>query len=235
MSFSNANAGDKPADPYKQKNLEEDITIQQKVEDLNEFITGCKFGMLTTRDASSGGLFSRCMALATQVPRPSLLSIFNPPPPISAYLTKILPQETGGVDLIFHTNTESGKTDDIASDSHTNISFLNSSGEWASISGTARIITDRAAVKKYYSPALKAWIGDLGDGKHNGGPEDPRIGIIKVEAKSATYAIIRKNAMARGVDLAQGIVTGSAPKVNKLRELSEKEVETWRSSNRMVQ
>lgn len=40
---------------------------------------------------------------------------------------------------------------------------------------------------------------------------------------------------ARALDIAQGVVTGSAPAVNKLRELSEQEVETWRSSNRMVQ
>merc|ERR1712058_217569 len=62
----------------------------------------------------------------------------------------------------------SGKTNDIDSDSHINISFLNSSGEWASVSGKASIVTDRDTVKKYYSPALKAWLGDLGDGKHDG-------------------------------------------------------------------
>jgi general stress protein 26 len=102
-------------------------------------------------------------------------------------------QESGGIDLVFHTNTESGKTDDLQSDSHINIAFVNSSGEWASVSGTAEIVTDRETVKKYYSKALKAWIGDLGDGTHNGGPEDPRIGIIRVKANTATYALVRKN------------------------------------------
>lgn len=143
-------------------------------------------------------------------------------------------QEAGGIDLIFHTNTESGKTDEIDSDSNVNISFLNSSGEWASVSGKAAIITDRAVVKKYYSSHLKAWVGDLGDGKHDGGPEDPRIGIIKVSAATATYALVRKNAISRGVELAQGVVTGKPASVNKLRELSEQEIATWRSSNAMV-
>lgn len=144
-------------------------------------------------------------------------------------------QELGGVDLIFHTNTESGKTDDIESDPHVNVSFLNSSGEWASISGTASIITDGSVVKNYYSSSLKAWLGDLGDGKHDGGPEDPRIGIIKVRAKMATYAISRKNALGRAAGVAQGIVTGNVPAVNKLRQLSEEEISTWRRSNKMVQ
>jgi len=207
-SFSNTNTGDKPADPYKEKNLDS-ASIKEKVEDLSEFISAAKFGMMTTRDASTGYLTSRCMALAAK--------------------------ESGGIDLLFHTNTESGKTDELASDPHINISFINSSGEWASISGQASIITDRDYVKKYYSPALKAWLGDLGDGKHNGGPEDPRIGVIRVKTNTATYAIVRKNAMARGVELAQGLVTGKAPAVNKLREISESEVEMWRTSNRMVE
>jgi hypothetical protein len=66
MSFSNTNTGDKPADPYKEKNIDE-ASIKDKVEDLSEFITACKFGMMTTRDGSSGALVSRCMALAAKV------------------------------------------------------------------------------------------------------------------------------------------------------------------------
>jgi hypothetical protein len=82
---------------------------------------------------------------------------------------------------------------------------------------------------------LKAWLGDLGDGKHDGGPEDPRIGIIKVQAKTATYAISRKSALGRAAGIAQGIVTGNVPAVNKLRHLSEEDILTWRRSNKMVQ
>jgi len=207
MSFSNTNIGSKPADPYKEKNIDH-ASIKEKVEDLSEFISACKFGMMTTRDGKSGALVSRCMALAAK--------------------------ENDGIDLIFHTNTESGKTSDIDSDPHINVSFLNSSGEWASISGTPSIITDRSYVEKYYSPALKTWLGNLGDGKHDGGPSDPRIGIIKVQTKTATYAVVRKGAISRRVEMAQGVVTGKAASVNKLREISEQEIETWRSSNKMV-
>lgn len=106
-----------------------------------------------------------------------------------------------------------------------NIAFLNSTGEWASVSGQADIVTDRETVRKYYSPALKAWLGDLEDGKHDGGPEDPRIGVIKVKAVTATYAIAIGSSLGRGFDIAKGAVTGSAPKVNKLRELTEQELQ----------
>ena len=86
-------------------------------------------------------------------------------------------------------------------------------------------------VHKYYSPHLKAWLGDLGDGKHDGGPDDPRIGVIKVNAATATYATSRKNMIARGVEMVQGVITGEAPAVNKLREISEEEMGQWRSQS----
>jgi len=208
MSFSNADTGSKCADPYKEKNLDTHATIQEKVEGLSNFISACKFGMMTTRHKDSGALLSRCMAVAGK--------------------------ESGGIDLIFHTNTESGKTDDLANDPHINVAFLNSSGEWASIAGEAGTITDRELVKKHYSSQLKAWLGDLGDGKHNGGPDDPRIGVIRVRTKTATYALAKKNVVGRAAEIAQGVITGKAADVNRLREINEGEVLTWRESHKMV-
>ncbi|MCJ1244890.1 BLI-3 blue-light-inducible Bli-3 protein [Trapelia coarctata] len=201
MSFSNTDTGSKPQDPYKEKNKDE-TSLREKIEDLVTFMDKCKFAMMTTRIESSGLLVSRCMALAAK--------------------------ESGGVDLLFHTNTESGKTDDLKSDPDINIAFLNSSGEWASVSGKATISTDRSLIHQHYSPALKAWMGDLGDGKHDGGPDDPRIGIISVKAVTATYAITNQSFVGRGLEIAKGTVTGEAPKVNNLRELSEEELAEWR-------
>lgn len=58
----------KHTDPYKEANLDTEVTIAQKIEDLAQFIQGCKFGMMTTRDSNkSGNLVSRCMALVTTV------------------------------------------------------------------------------------------------------------------------------------------------------------------------
>ena len=153
--------------------------------------------------------------------------VTNEPNKYSAFLTCL--KEGNGFDLLFHTNTESGKTDDIKDDSAVNIGFINPSGEWASISGHASIETDRNVVRKHYSPALKAWIGDLGDGKHDGGPEDPRIGVIRVKAKTAQYAISKRTAVGGFVELAKGIATGEAPNVNKLRHIDEAEISQWKS------
>ena len=205
MSFSNTNTGDKPADPYKVANADTQVSLKEKIEDLSDFVSACKFGMLTTRDATSGKLVSRCMAVAAK--------------------------ENGGIDLLFHTNTESHKTDEVQDDHHVNISFLNASGEWASISGNASVQTDRELVKKHYNPILKTWLGDLGDGTHDGSENDPRIGVIRVKTESAVYALVAKNLFSRAIEVGKGAVTGQPAAVNKLREISESEVSQWRSSN----
>ena len=64
--------------------------------------------MMTTHTKDSNLLVSRCIALAAKGPCLTLLS--------------------SDIDLIFHTNTESDKTKDIASNAISAI-FLNSSGE----------------------------------------------------------------------------------------------------------
>ncbi|KAF4466028.1 blue-light-inducible Bli-3 [Fusarium albosuccineum] len=203
MSFSNTSTGDAPADPYKKANLD-DIPLQTKIEDLADFINKCKFGMMTTRGSASGNLVSRCMAVAAT--------------------------EAGGIDLLFHTNTESGKTDDLAADPHVNVSFVNASGEWASIAGTASVDTDRGLVSKHYTPTLKAWLGDLGDGVHDGSENDPRIGVIRVKTVSSTYSLVAKNIFSRAADVASSAVTGKPASPNSLREISEGDVRSWRAS-----
>ncbi|KAL1985837.1 hypothetical protein VTN96DRAFT_7329 [Rasamsonia emersonii] len=200
-------AGTQPIDPYKAKNYE-NPPLQEKVDDLVKFINEVKYGMLTTKASDSDLLTSRCMALAGT--------------------------ENGGIDLIFHTNLFSGKTMDLTvHPTETNMSFLDpTSGSWASVSGTASILADQGTVHKYYSPALKAWLGDLGDGIHDGGPTDPRIGVIRVEAKSAIYSIARKGIIGRAVETGKAVATGDTPAVNKIRELNEEELAEWRRTHK---
>ena len=64
-SFSNTDTGSKPADPYTQKNVEEE-SLKEKVEDFKAFVDKAKFSMLTTK-TQDGLLASRCMAVAAKV------------------------------------------------------------------------------------------------------------------------------------------------------------------------
>ncbi|KAI1382683.1 uncharacterized protein F4822DRAFT_435359 [Hypoxylon trugodes] len=204
-TFSNTNTGSKPADPYTATNKEGDLPVSEKIETLDKFVNSCKYGMMTTRDGTTGKLVSRCMALAAK--------------------------ENGGADQLFFTNTESKKTDELETDPHVNVSFLDSSGQWASISGTTSIETDRSLIKKYYKPTLKAWMGDLGDGIHDGSENDPRIGIIRVKITTATYSVSDKTFVGFAAEVAKGTVTGQTANVNKLREISESEIQSWRVSH----
>ena len=49
--------------------------------------------------------------------------------------------------------------------------------------------------------------------------------MIKVKAVTATYAIATGTSLGRGADIVKGAITGSAPKVNKMREISEAELQ----------
>lgn len=69
MAQHNPDSSTKHADPYKEANLDSGVSVEQKIQDLSSFMTSCKFGLMTTRDAASGRLVSRCMALAAQVRR----------------------------------------------------------------------------------------------------------------------------------------------------------------------
>jgi len=204
--YTTSDTGAKAADPYKEANADNlNLSLKEKVEELIGFATNTKFGMMTTRQDLSGLLVSRCMALAAT---------------------------ENGVDLIFHTNTETGKTDELHSDPHVNIAFIKpSTGDWASISGTASIETDREKVRAHYSPSLKAWVGDLGDSIHNGGPDDPRIAIIKVKAITASYALQKGSVISRGIEIAKGAVTGSTASTTKLREITKEELQQYRAIN----
>lgn len=81
MSFSNTNTGSKPADPVTAANLDNDVPLKVRVEDLESFIKSTNFGMLTTRAGDSGQLVSRCMGVAATVRNspPSAMLSLNPP------------------------------------------------------------------------------------------------------------------------------------------------------------
>ncbi|PWY66444.1 hypothetical protein BO70DRAFT_433127 [Aspergillus heteromorphus CBS 117.55] len=152
----------KPLDPYGAK-THESVPVDEKIADLTSFISRTKYGMLTTKASDGELLASRCMALAGI---------------------------DSSIDPILHTNLHTPKTLDLrTSPTLTNITFLDAAtGAWASLSGTAHILTDQASIDKYYTPALGAWLGDLGDGVHDGGPGDPRIGVIRIEVVEAVHA-----------------------------------------------
>src|SRR5689334_1791927 len=132
-------------------------STSKQIAELYDLIEDIKIAMLTTR-RSDGRLVSRPMA--TQ-------------------------KRNEIADLWFVTDIETHKMDELADDPHVNLAYLES-WEWVSVSGTARISQDRALIGKLYQPDWKAWFGKV-DEVRNGGPDDPRLALILVDADSVVY------------------------------------------------
>jgi len=180
-----------------QKNHDYACPLGKKLEDLYKLIDGIQVCMLTSR-REDGYLVSRPMGTQSHM---------------------------DGVDLWFVTNTASHKLDELNFDPHVNLAYYkNHTGDWVSVSGTAKICYDRARVRQLYSPTWKAWFGDLGDGIHTGGPEDPRIALIVVEAHSVTYSKTDHIMPVVYFEIFKGMITGETPKIASIRELNESEL-----------
>jgi general stress protein 26 len=91
-----------------------------------------------------------------------------------------------GPDFLFLANAHSQKFNDLENGPpEANVTFLNSSNQdWVSVTGEC-VTSDNSdpRIKEIWSKGTKAWFGDLGDGVHTGGPEDPRMKLIEIRAK----------------------------------------------------
>jgi general stress protein 26 len=176
---------------------DKEISLEKKIDDLYGLIDGIETAMLTTRRAD-GSLVSR--AMQTQ-------------------------RRTSGADLWFMANAESEKFEEIAKDPHVNVSyFRDRTREWVSVSGRALLSKDRDLIDDLYRPDWKTWLGDLGDGKRDGGPHDPRIALILVETESVTYWKKERAMPLVLFSVLKARFTGETPKVADVRELGRDEL-----------
>lgn len=170
----------------------EAVPKEKKLDDLYGLIEGIEVAMFATRRLD-GRLVSRPMA--TQANDPI-------------------------ADFWFVTDGDSDKLDELQHDPHVNLSYYRDrTREWVSVSGTARISHDRGEIRRLYQPDWKAWFGDEG-GDRNGGPDDPRLTLVLVQADSVVYM---KNDTPRPVilfELVKAMVTGSTPDIGSVRTVS---------------
>jgi general stress protein 26 len=180
----------------EQKNADNEVPLEKKLDDLYALIDGIETAMMTTR-RPDGHLVTRPM----QVQR-----------------------RTAGTDLWFVTNVESEKLEELATDPHVNLGFYKDrTREWVSVSGTAVITRDKRLIHDLYQPDWRAWFGDEG-GARDGGPDDPRLALILVEAHSVHYSKSNRPMPLVLFEVAKGIVTGQPPKVADERTLSQSEI-----------
>ena len=167
-------------------------TSSDKIDQLYKLIDGIEIAMLTTR-RRDGMLVSRPMANQKRLP---------------------------DADLVFVTNVESHKLDEVMNDPHVNVSYYRGgTREWVSVSGAARLSRDRKRIRSLYQPSWRAWFEDEG-GERDGGPDDPRIGLILVSADSAEYLAVNKPRPMVLFETVKGMITGIAPSMGEQQHVS---------------
>jgi general stress protein 26 len=184
--------------PFRTSLKESPSSTDKKLDELYELIDGIEIAMFTTRRAD-GNLVSRPMATQERVT---------------------------GADLWFVTDISSHKLDELRTDPHVNLAYYHvKSREWVSVAGIAEVTQDRNLIKELYKPDWKAWFGDQG-GEMNGGPDDPRLALISVEAQSVEYMKVNKPRPVVLFEVAKSMVTGTPPKVGEERTLTDRELRT---------
>src|SRR5690606_3061535 len=183
-------------DRVQEKNIDREVPAGRKPDDLYDLIDGLDVCLMTTR-RPEGHLVTRPMAVQ---------------------------ERANGVDLWFVTNIESEKLDELAQDPHVNLGFYKeSTREWVSVSGTAKLSQDPALIRALHSPSWRIWFAKDDKG-HDGGVDDPRIALVLVQAHTVIYS---KQDRARPLvlfEMAKSMVTGDAPKLSDIRKVNEHEL-----------
>ena len=142
----------------RRESLTECTMHTTRIEEMRKIIKEAKFGMLVTRSAD-GQLHSRAMAPAshkglvfqfianTDCACPSLLFPSLLDGPRSSELTV----------WFFAFDRTAGKFDELENDAHVNVAFSDpTSTDWASVSGTAKVVKDEQTIKDLWNPMIKS-------------------------------------------------------------------------------
>lgn len=135
-----------------------------------------------------------------------------------------------GPDFLFLANTHSRKFSDLAKSSEVQITFQDSkTQDWASVSGTATtVFNSDPRIKELWNTGVEAWFGDLGDGKHDGCAEDPRMGLIEVKAGYITYWLHEKGKLGFMKEVGVAAAKGKVANTGVLREIGGDDIEVAR-------
>jgi len=160
------------------------MTHTESIEKVRDLIKGIRIALLTTSEAD-GTLRSRPMGTQEA--------------------------EFDG-DLWFFTKKDSAKIDEIAADPQVNVSYSDPGKmSYVSVSGTARMVEDKAKMKELWQPTLKMWFPD--------GLDDPEITLLKVEVSQAEYWDSPSNKFVRVAGFVKAMATGNTAQLGTNEKL----------------
>lgn len=164
------------------------VTQEEKLAKLREIVKAVDICMLTTV-GDGGGLHSRPMSNNREV-------------------------EFDG-DLWFFTYGSSHKVDEVGRVPNVNASFADvKEQQYASVSGSAEVVRDRAKIEELWQPQLKAWFPE--------GVETPDIALLKVTAERAEYWDGSQSFITHAVSLVSSLVTGEPAELGENEKIELK-------------
>ncbi|EXJ89533.1 hypothetical protein A1O3_02600 [Capronia epimyces CBS 606.96] len=184
-------------DPSVTKQYDHGTPKDVQWKELYELIDGKKISMLNTY-RTGVGLVGRSMVVAKRA----------------------------GPDILYLTNKNSTKFEDIAKNKEVQITIQDSkTQDWISIAGTVTTASnDDPRIKELYSPGVSAWFGDLKDGVHDGTANDPRMALIEVQSKYIVYWKKETSSLGFLKEVGTAALTGSVAQTGVLRELMEEDI-----------
>ena len=168
--------------------MSEVATQDDKLGRLREIVKAVDICMLTTVD-ERGGLHSRPMSNNRDV-------------------------EFDG-DLWFFTYGSSHKVDEVNRVSNVNASFADVDNQlYASLSGHAEVVRDRAKIEELWKPQLKAWFPE--------GVDTPDIALLKVTVERAEYWDGSQSWLTHAASLVSSLLTGEPAQLGENEKLDLK-------------
>ncbi|KAL8952315.1 MAG: hypothetical protein Q9222_001767 [Ikaeria aurantiellina] len=190
-------------DPSVAKQWDESTPMAEQFKELFKITDGLKCGLLSTFRPGIGPV-TRSMAIAKRV----------------------------GPDFLFLANGHSKKFDDLKDNKMIQLTFQDSSSQnWVNVTGEAVTVSNSdPRIKEIYSKGVNAWFGDLGDGKHTGMPDDPRMTLIELKAGYISYWKSTSTSLGFMKEVAQASMTGQVADTGVNRQMFDKDIQAARDS-----
>lgn len=108
--------------------------------------------------------------------------------------------------LWFFTHADSPKAAQVEREHEVNVSYANATEHsYVSMSGTANVLRDRAAIDAHWTVLMKAWFP--------AGKDDPQLVMLKVEVSQAEYWDAPSSRMVLAFDYLKARLTGHPPEM----------------------
>lgn len=118
-----------------------------------------------------------------------------------------LQQATDDGAMWFFTSTTTPTARNIERDPRIGVALMDDSDFYASVYGTASLVTDREKMRQLWDTMVKAWFPQ--------GVEDPHLVLVRLDIARGEYWDSDQNAMLKMFEIGKALATGERPNVGE--------------------